>query len=311
MTTNINWKQDDAALMIIRSKLGIEVETATIYASQIDRKLSEQNRARKILLDKDRAALLAQAQLEGIPIPMIVVRKIISQKTGVPAYVIVGGVHREYATTAINKLADPIPVHCITCTQKEFELLCPMLNTYVGEGITKSERLEKAAEAVERLGMSHKDAALLFNITPSDVSMTISLRKFKDVHSLRDRVTSTHIRAIREYQRRSPVLSKAWADLLNSSKITAKEIRDLSGRLDNLPSEDESLSVLEKEKEVRQKIYRKPVTRAIRKTFLSAFGSIENCLAKHQTLDSLEILDEEKEGVRQRCKAIANILNNL
>lgn len=309
------WVDDDAGLYVVEKKVGLNSTEEVISIGSIDRSLSSQNRARDIPLDKERSSLIAASMLAGIPIPKIFVRKILVK--GKTKYVIAGGNHREYAYTSINKISDDIPVHCVTCTDIEFEILCSLLNTVVGDGMQKAERVAKASDAVERLGWTQQEAANAYMIDSNDLSKHLRVLRFTRKHGIKSSVPKSHVLSISQSQQKSDPISKAWADVLNSCKMTSKEVADLSKKVDESSSEDEAIQIIQTESMIRKKVAKSPLPKPERRRFLSLLAQFEQFFDNHSskrgnaTPESLELLLEEREEVSLRCKILADILNTL
>ena len=163
-----NWIDDVAGIAALE-ELGIRVYDAVIPVTSINRKASAENRARKHSLDESRIEGIVSARKRNIPIPKIVVRK--SPTFG---NVIAGGNHRFASLNGESS----IPVHMIECTDAEFEIACKILNTVVGVGISKDERIAAAMDAHERLGVARKVACSMYGVSEGTLQDAIVKRNF-------------------------------------------------------------------------------------------------------------------------------------
>ena len=290
---NVNWVNDDAAIAVLK-EIGIDVLNNVIDVTNIDRKASKENRARDIALDEERVEGLQNSIARGVPIPKIVVRK--TNK----GLVIAGGNHR-FASL-------------MECTDEEFEIACGLLNTYVGIGITKSERTKKAVDCVVRLGLTNQLAAKTWGVSVESVKDGVRMhelsRRFPSLPAkIKDRVTATHIRALGDLAKNDNVARAAFAYACES-KATAREMGDIARIARQETTEADQIAVFEKHARQARKDMTKVVPRKVKKTFLQACTTIENMKEKN-TWQSLQFQREEIESAKKTLLEIVNMFSSL
>jgi hypothetical protein len=285
---DVNWVKDDAAIAVL-NEIGIDVFDAEISVSTIDKKASKENRAREIPLDDERIEGFQSSMIRGVPIPKIVVRKTLR------GMVIAGGNHRFASVNGTKTL----PVHVIECTDEEFEVACGLLNTYVGVGMSKNERIKKSVMCVSRLGFSAEEAAKRWGVSVCavrdacrmrDVSLRFPLLPAK----IKDRVTASHIKSLGDLTKNDNVLKAAFACICDS-KATAKEIADIAKHVRQQPTEAAQIAVFEEHARKARKEAVKVIPRKTRKVFLQACTTIQNMKDK-QTWQSLQFQHDEIEN---------------
>lgn len=300
---NVNWVNDEAAIAVLK-EIGIDVFDTVIDVTNIDRQASKENRARDIALDHERVEGLMNSMARGVPIPKIVVRK--TSKS----LVIAGGNHR---FAGING-AKTIPVHVIECTDEEFEIVCGLLNTVVGMGITKSERVKKAVDCVVRLGLARQTAANTWGVSVEAVKDGVRMhelsRRFSSLPAkVKDRVTVAHIKALGDLTKNDNVLRAAFA-YAAESKATAKEVGDLARIARQETTEAGQVAVFEKHAKQARKDMCKVLPRKVKKSFLQACTTLENMKEKN-TWQSLQFQAEEIESAKKTLLEIVNMFSCL
>ena len=301
----INWIEDSAGVAIVTAK-GIPITDIEISVSQIDRKASAENRARLNPLDRDRLDGIHRSYIAGIPIPKIIVRKKGSR------YVIAGGNHR------FNSLPDGvtrISVHCIECIDAEFERICRQLNTVVGEGMTKHERIDAAVDAVERLGDSIKLAAEDYGISVSVLAAAIkqehTLKRLEIINPrCKQYLTSTHTTAIGELAQNTNVL-RAIATYIVDAKPTTKELKEITKKARGQSSEAAQIKLFEDATATSVALKSRKVPRKKRQQFLAGLGALDAVLKTGATWNNLELTEEELGSVRIQVVRIKNLLISL
>lgn len=157
------WKTDNDAVACI-TRLGLAWEMASIPAKAIDVPSSRRNHARSVPIISGNVDDYADAMAAGDVFPTIVAARIGTNKD----YVIAGGNHRLAAALRLG--VTEFNAIVVTCQEREFFLLCPALNMYVGQREDRGQRARHAAHAVERLGISVKQAAEDYKVPASSVS---------------------------------------------------------------------------------------------------------------------------------------------
>jgi len=300
----INWV-DDLAAMAIADSLGIAHVTQTISVDDIDRKRSAENRARDIPLDESRRDGIRHSMDAGVPIPKIFVRQVGNK------FVIAGGNHRFSGVTDATK---SIPVHAVACTDAEFELLCRALNTVVGVGMTQSERVRAAVDAIERLGLTQKDASGIYGVALSTVSAayrkTVAERRAKAIlPNAKCTMKQSHFNTLGELIHNDNVL-KAAAVFVDKAKADSKTLGEIASIAKTKKTEAEQVDVFAQATEPYHKGKKVSVPRRIRQSLLRTLDQIEKLEGK-STWQSLELDPIEVESVRRRIAKAASILNCL
>jgi len=303
---SINWVNDSAAVAIAAS-LGITAHEIEIKVSNIDRKLSAENRAREVPLDEGRLDGIRHSISLGIPIPKVVVRLLPDGET----CVIAGGNHR------FNSIADSvsiIPVHCAQCTDAEFEVLCRALNTVVGVGMTQSERVKAAVDAVERIGFTRKEAGKIYGVHETTLSYTIKKliaeRKVMAIlpHA-KNKMTTIHFQRLGDLGMNDNIL-KACAVFVDKSKADGARVQELAVIARTKATEAEQVNVFSSATAPYFLGKKIQVPRRKRSSFLSSIQTI-NKIASKKTWQSIEMDSQDIESVRQSIVTTIHILNCL
>jgi hypothetical protein len=298
---NINWV-DDLAAMAIADSLGIGHVTQIISVDDIDRKRSAENRARDIPLDESRRDGITHSMDAGVPIPKIFVRNVGG------SFVIAGGNHR---FSGIRPAVKSIPVHATLCTDAEFELLCRALNTVVGVGMTQAERIRAAVDAIERLGMTQKDASGIYGVALSTVGSayrkTIAERRAKAIlPNAKCTMKQSHFNGLGDLIHNDNVL-KAAAIFVDKAKADAKTLGEIASVAKTKKTEAEQVEVFTQATEPYRKGKKVSVPRRIRQSLLKTLDQIEKLEGK-TTWQSLELDPIEVESVRRRMRKAASTL---
>jgi uncharacterized ParB-like nuclease family protein len=302
----MKWIDDDAAKVVLLD-MGLETSDEVISAMDIDKVKSAQNRARATPLDDTRIEGISAAAEKGVPIPKIVVRK---EAKG--AYVIAGGNHR-FAACATDR--DIIPVHVIQCTDAEFETACRVLNTVVGVGMTKAERLAAALDDIQRLGITQSMAAGLYGVSKKQVSEAAieqdTRRRVAAVvpASVAKQVTKTHIKNLGELARNDNIL-KAACMLVSKAKLTVSQISDLTKEAKTKHTEADQLAVFEDAVTIHCSERPRIIPRRKRSEFASTLKRIKN-LEGVQSWSALEIEPREVEVWTKQVDEAISILQRL
>jgi hypothetical protein len=299
----INWVDDDAAKVVL-ANMGISTHEYIINVSHIDKKASKENRAREIALDESRIDGIRDAAEKGVPIPKIVVRRMGNK------YVIAGGNHR---FASING-SQTIPAHIIECTDHEFEIACRILNTVVGVGISKAERIASAAEAHERLGMTQKAAAELYGVRPNEVSKFLQVSNAQAkakalMPTLKGNVLQTHIHKLGELANNDNVL-RAACTAISETGMSAKEVAEVARQARQLTTEAQQVAAFEKYASERKGVSGKKIPRPNRNLLMSALSQLQKLKGK-KTWESVEVEAWEIEVVREKVKDVVFMLNCL
>lgn len=303
----MNWVDDIGAEDVMK-QLGIKWESATISMKDIDVKLSRQNFAREERLDKDHAESIAIAARNGSRIPKCVVRKK-STPTGKRFFVIASGNHR-HESAVINGEND-LPCYVVVCTDGEFELLCKLANTTPGKGADKPLRVKQAAHAVITGKLTEQDAATLFGVSKASVNfqkrLIVAKEKVAARLGERARISDKVIMSLAAIQADS--VFNAAVDYAKGSALDSKGTADAIKKA-SAESEAKAISFLGS-LERKQRSGDRKVRSERRIRFLGVLTQLENTFRESQTLDVVDVPEEMKKEVRQRCLAIANLLKSL
>jgi len=302
----MKWIDDDAAKVVLLD-MGLETSDEVIAAMEIDKVKSAQNRARATPLDDTRIEGISAAAEKGVPIPKIVVRK---EAKG--AYVIAGGNHR-FAACATDR--DIIPVHVIQCTDAEFETACRVLNTVVGVGMTKDERLAAALDDIQRLGITQAMAAGLYGVSRSQIAKAAvdqdtrrRVAAILPAHVVKQ-VPKTHLRHLGDLSRNDHIL-KAACMLISNAKLTVRQLLELTKEAKAKHTEADQLAVFEDAVTMHCSERPRVIPRRKKSEFASTLKRIKN-LEGVQSWSALEIEASEMDvWIKQLDEAIS-ILQRL
>jgi len=302
----MKWIDDEAAQVVLLD-MGIETTEKVISVASIDRKKSSENRARVTPLDDTRIDGIAAAAAKGVPMPKIVVRGVGE------AYVIVGGNHRFAACGSVAS----IPVHVIVCTDAEFETACRVLNTVVGVGMTKAERIQSAVNDVQRLGITQVVAARLYGVKRKEISLAIVdtelMRRANQVCSpnIARKVSKTHLKKLAELSKNDNILRVACNAVVSGS-LNTLQFSELVELAKQKTTEAEQVAVFEDAIRVNGDVNRRVIPRKKRAALLSVI----NNLAKLNTGDvvtweTMEIDKDQIATLRQQLTQTIHILQTL
>lgn len=300
----VKWINDEQAVAQL-ARIGIKCTERTISAKDINRKLSAENRARKVFLDESRIDGIQASIRNGIPLPKIVVRE-----TASDGYVVAGGNHR------LNSIGNEpkLDVHVINCTDTEFELAVRLVNLYVGDGQKKSERIEYAVDAINRSGLTVRQACMEFGVTKGEIQTYISDQKSRalldsvNVKGAASRLTKSHVHALGELANNPNVL-RAAVQAAMDRKMTTMELNDLAKVARQQRTEAAQVRVFEAMSEVADPP-ETVVQRKIKKKFLSVLSQLRG-LSGSTTWSSLEITENEIEPLKGQVKEVRDMLNCL
>jgi len=288
------------------TRLGIAWKVERVCMTDIDVPASRKNHARKEKLDKEHAESIAASQRRGDSMPMIVVRN----RAGLAKpKIIAGGHHRHHGFDANG--VDEITAYVVECTDSEFVILCNVLNTSVGKGMTKAEKVEKAADAVMSQMMTTRQAAIHFGV---DVSSVNARKRSSEAGS---RLLARTGKTLRLPQVTAVALADIQADsvfrealeLAESSKSPSKEVAKAIQMAGELP-EAEAIKAIRSFR-IEEEANQRSVSSPKRTQFLRSLTMVSQLASENKTLDALEIPKEMQKEVREKCKTIANFMNSL
>jgi hypothetical protein len=305
----MKWTKDVGAETVLQ-RLRIDYEVKRIEANIIDVKLSRANTARAFRIDVDHAESISLAIMRGDPIPAIVVRKIFLTKEKYK-YVIAGGNHRDEGCRIAGE--PEREAYVVECTDTEFTILCRLLNTVVGQGATKADRVMQACDAVRASAMTATSAAIEFNVSKQAISKALklqaaNLRLQSKLDSAKTKISPNVALALADVQLDS-VLDKA-IELVAKSKLSGTDIVTHVREAIKLPSEAEQANYLAGVIERNQNVGRSPITSKKRAAFLKSISTLENLIVSSTTYSALEIINDVKE-IKARCQKLAQRLSTL
>lgn len=304
----INWKNDDDAIATIR-KFGLVPERKVIYSSEIDVKKSRHNHARRTAIIEQNVDDYADAMAAGDVFPEIVVARIDGAKT----LVIAGGNHR-YAA-AIKNDASELDVIFIECDARTFELLCPALNLYVGQREDRATRVQQAADASMRMGITIKQAAEEYRVPLQSVTNAVAIKKVvieaSKMGQRADDLAPGYLRNL------APIMTDATllplAIELCRTKINAEDVRVAVKQSRELPTEADRVQSLRKSIAdakritVSGRIPKQPV----RASLMRSVTSIETAIGKGDNLCALQVTKEEAVQITAKLRMFAHKLTSM
>jgi hypothetical protein len=308
----MKWTKDVGAETVL-NRLSIKFQMERIDANAIDVKLSRANTARAFRIDADHAESISLAIMRGDPIPAIVVRKILltTKEKYKCVHVIAGGNHRDEGCRIAGE--SEREAYVVECTDTEFTILCRLLNTVVGQGATKADRVMQACDAVRASAMTATSAAIEFNVSKQAISKALklqaaNLRLQSKLDSAKTKISPNVALALADVQLDS-VLDKA-IELVAKSKLSGTDIVTHVREAIKLPSEAEQANYLAGVIERNQNVGRSPITSKKRAAFLKSISALENLIVSSTTYSALEIINDVKE-IKARCQKLAQRLNTL
>jgi hypothetical protein len=305
----MKWTKDIGAETVMK-RLSIAYELKSIDANMIDVKLSRANTARAFRIDADHAESISLGIIRDDPIPAIVVRKC-KFSAVTYRYVIAGGNHRDQGCRIAGEAERE--AYVVECTDTEFTILCRLLNTVVGQGASKADRVMQACDAVRASAMTAISAALEFNVSRQAISkalklQTATLRLQSKLDNAKTKISPIVALALADVQLDS-VVDKA-IELISKSKLTGTEIVTHVREAIKLPSEAEQANYLAGVIERNKNASRSPITSKKRATFLKSISTLENLVVASTKYSDLEIISDVK-AIALRCKNLAQLLNTL
>lgn len=305
----VNWIPDLLALQRIES-LGLTYEVMFITRDEIDIKTSRANTARSSRLDKDHSDAISKSILKGDGIPMLVVRDLDIPKK--MRYVIAGGNHRDEGLDRVGEIQRKCYV--VKCSDAEFIILCRVLNSIVGKGSTKDDRIKHACDAVENELMSKKDAGHEFNVTNSQINDELRARKqdrwLASKGSLAQNLPTVKREAICRI-RADAVFDKAL-EIATNKKVPGKDFAEAVKNANEMPSEAEAIACLQ----LFQNTFESKVSSPRRIAFLRGLAIIEKSIDEASKeslvtfLNNAGFNNEEIKELLPRCQRLASILSS-
>lgn len=304
----INWKNDEDAISTIR-KFGLTPERKTIAVSEIDAKKSRHNHARRTAIIDQNVDDYADAMAAGDVFPEIVVARIDGAKT----LVIAGGNHR-YAA-AIKNDATELDAIFIECDARTFELLCPALNLYCGQREDRTTRVQQAADASMRMGISIKQAAEEYRVPLHSVTNAVAVKKViveaSKMGQRADDLAPCYLRNLAPIMTDATLLPLALE--LCRTKINAEDVRVAIKKSRELPTEADRIDAFRKSIADAKKITvsgRIP-KQPVRASLMRSVTSIETAIGKGETLCALQVTKEEAVQIAAKLRMFAQKIASL
>lgn len=301
----IEWTNDDNAMVTIK-RMGLKWSPETVPISLIDVKTSRHNHARKKAIIESNVEDYADAMQRGDVFPKIVLARIDGGKT----LLVAGGNHRLAA--AIKLGVTEIDAMVVECDRGMFALLCPALNLYVGQREDRSVRIAQAADAVSRLGLTHKQAAEEYRVPVSSVSNAVGENRVV-VAAARlgikaDDLPSSYLRAICPVEADAVLLPLAIE--LAKTKLNCEEVRSVLHDARKQPTEADRVAMLtEKIKDAKKiTLSGRIATQPNRARITRCITMLENTITKGATLAQLQISQSE---ATQIILQLGKVLQNL
>lgn len=301
---NIIWV-DDVAAEVVLNEIGIDCVSVEIQTRLIDRKASRENRARENPLDESRIEGIRSSAEKGVPIPKLVIRKL-GEK-----FIIAGGNHRFAALGDVEKL----PAHLIECTDAEFEIACRLLNTVVGVGMGKEERIKNAIDAIDRLGLSRSQASKIYGVSKSTLSNCYRLNHIKrrivatQPASARNKIKQSHINILGDLCNNDNVLGAAL-ELIYDKNTSFEDLVSAASVAKTKTTEAEQVRVFKDVVQLSAENERKVVRRNKRSQFLKILTQVRQ-LGGIKKWSELEVEKKEIETMKSILIDAINSLKNL
>lgn len=291
--------------MKIADRMGLSHTVIEISVADIDRGKSSENRARDIPLDDTRLEGITHSYMVGIPMPMIFVR------VASRSIIIAGGNHR---FNGLPRGIEKIKVHAIECTDAEFELLCRALNTTVGVGMSRGERVRAAVDAVRRLGLTRTEARAIYGLSKGEIEnavkkSVVEQRIVNLVPAAKGKLLHSHCVRLGELAHNDNVLKAAAAYVIKSKCGTVEFARVVSlAKVET--TEAKQVAIFESASGPYAKGKAVSVPRRIRTKFLTALTNIEIVLEK-KSWQALEMEAADIPAVKAKLVRVIDSLNSL
>ena len=301
----LEWETDQNAMRTIQ-RTGLKWSPKTVSVTEIDVKTSRHNHARKQAIIETNVDDYADSMSQGDVFPKIVLARI----DGAGKFLVAGGNHRLAAAIKIG--ATEIDAMVVECDHAMFSLLCPALNLYVGQREDRSVRVLQAADAVARLGISHKQAAKEYKVPVSSVSTAVGEAKVI-ISAARlgikaDTLPSSYLRVITSVESDATLLPLAIE--LARTKLNTDEVRAVISEARKLPTEADRVAMLNEKIQDAKRITlsgRIP-TQPTRSKVMRCVTTLENTIATGVTLSNLQITPGEAAEIAVKLRKMAAIL---
>lgn len=301
----LEWETDENAMRTIR-RTGLTWSPKTVSVTEIDVKTSRHNHARKQAIIEANVDDYADSMSQGDVFPKIVLARI----DGSGKLLVAGGNHRLAAAIKIG--VTEIDAMVVECEQAMFSLLCPALNLYVGQREDRSVRVLQAADAVARLGISHKQAAKEYRVPVSSVSIAVGeSRVIVSAAKLgikADALPTSYLRVITPVESDAALLPLAIE--LAKTKLNCEEVRVVISEARKLPTEADRVAMLKEKIQDAKRITlsgRIP-TQPTRSKVMRCVTTLENTITTGMTLSNLQVTPKEAAEIAYKLKEMASSL---
>jgi len=305
----ITWKNDDDAIVTV-NRMGLKWTYASVQSSSIDEKRSKFNHARKTAIIPDNVDDYADAMGRGDTFPMIVVARIDGDKK----LVIAGGNHRYQA--AIKNGVTEFDAMVVECDAAMFSILCPALNLYVGQREDKDVRIDQAADAVIRLGITCRSAADDYRVPANSVNYRVNEKRVA-VSAAKlgisvDHLQSGYLKLLTPIMTDAALLPLAIA--LCSTKLGVDGVRESLKQARDLPLERDRMAAISqsisdaKRITVSGRVPKQPVRASIMRSLTTISAAVKK---EGATLCSLQISKTEAMEIAAMLEATAMRLLKL
>jgi hypothetical protein len=207
-----------------------------------------------------------------------------------------------------------IAVHMFECTDAEFEVAVVLLNGYVGRGLTKSYRIERAVDACVRLSLGQKQSAKLFGVKIEEIKDAIKYNNvMARLHSLpkkaQESMTFSHVKALGELAKNDNVL-RAACTAVADTKMNTRDLFELTKQAREETTESGQAGVFNKFAKLNEVDGSRPVQRKIRNNFTKACQSIK-AFKENKTWQSLEFNADQVPEAKALAVEVISILSSL
>lgn len=303
----LNWKNDDDAINTL-NRMGVSWSLKTVAVSEIDVRTSRHNHARKKAIIDGNVDDYADAMDRGDVFPKIVIARV----DGGKQWLVAGGNHR---LAAAIKLGIPeIDAIVVECDSSMFSLICPALNLYVGQREDRSVRVGQAADAVLRLGITHKQAADEYRVPPASVSHAVNERKIvvaaAKIGIRIDDMTSSALRSIAPLESDAVLLPLAIE--LAKTKLNTEEVRATVSEARKLPTEADRVAMLREKIQAAKKITisGRIQTQPTRTRIMRCVTTLEKAIMNGTTLSQMQVTEDEAKVISQKLTAMSKYVSD-
>jgi hypothetical protein len=246
----------------------------------------------------------------GDVFPMIVVARIDGDKK----LVIAGGNHRYQA--AIKQGSTEFDAMVVECDAAMFSILCPALNLYVGQREDRNVRVDQAADAVMRLGITCKSAADDYRVPANSVNHRVNEKRVAVAAAKMgirvDHLQSGYLKLL------TPIMTDAamlpLAIELCNTKLGVDDVRESLKQARELPLEKDRVEAMSqsisdaKRITVSGRVPKQPVRASIMRSLTTISAAVKK---EGASLCSLQISNTEAMNIAMDLRETAKKLDRL